>query len=892
MELNGDSNSTQPLPTWPAATIITLMTVAFGLSVAVYCGELDCSQSAANQRRSIVRTIPNPEKATGNEVVSEARSAKPAVSKMVAFSKPAIPPVQPAPAKTTVPNAFLAQPAVPELHAPEAFPKNPPQMQPTNAGFASPTLHFNLFLAGAAASLAGRADELRPRVQSLLSAIASASDASSSPIAIGVPPQLEIPANILVVDSPIVIESDPPALPVAIDAWPPPAALLQLIGELPPVIGDRPWQAELVRLLNELAAVNEIGDPDVGSLLADLSQISDQMWDESRAIASSQSTDEQRAVAADLSRASYALHRQVDIWQAVHKLALDKSLPADFTGPAAQSVAFAQRNFENVDPAWREYLGLDLLDSSDSSPQEVARVVLARMHSVGLTAEQTAVVQKIVRPEFESELRRAAAEPLDLRQILVDIESFQQQPNGRTIARLNDHFQNCVWSDQATAGDLAQHLEDHYRNANVRIAIAESLMNRILSRPHSADEPVRDQILGANVSGRSHITNQLGVQLVPDEQQWSLVLTTSGNVLSRTQAHRDGFVVHSVGSANVFGSKRMSISYNGVASELPQVEAVTDNQVIGLDSPYDDIPMVGWTARRIAQRKQREAEPVADQIVRSRIRSRVQERMEQAVTAALQKVKAELDRLIVSRFIEWSLEPQPIEMRTTDSDVILRYRLAGFDQMGADTPRPAIDDQMAVSLQLHASAVNNGLARLDLADQEFTMATLAERLRSKLRLELKSEGEDLHAVEIGFAPYDPVRVDFSDDQVRLTMNLKRLQIDKGKNWRNVTVQTSYAVRFDGFYLTLEQVGGVKASGSRLRVRDELAIGSIFNQLLNDEYRFSLLPQEYADDFAACGVRLAYISLDDGWLSVAYQESPAVPQEANQNSRILPRLRVP
>jgi hypothetical protein len=260
--------------------------------------------------------------------------------------------------------------------------------------------------------------------------------------------------------------------------------------------------------------------------------------------------------------------------------------------------------------------------------------------------------------------------------------------------------------------------------------------------------------------------------------------------------------------------------------------------------------------------------------------------MEQAVTAALQKAKAELDRLIVGRFAAWSLEPQPVEMCTTEDQLILRYRLAGFDQMAADTPRPAIDHRSAVSLQLHESAINNGLSRLDLNGRSFTVDSLVEHLNAKLNLQWKTADEEQHAVELEFAPYDPIRVDFDDDAVVLSMHLKRLQIDRGKAWRNVTIETRYDALFDGFYLSLKKVGGVRASGSRIRVREEIAIAAIVDRLLNDEYRFSLLPPAYEDEFASIGIQLNHIGLDDGWLSVVYDHGEAAPSQETSVPRVV------
>ncbi len=675
--------------------------------------------------------------------------------------------------------------------------------------------------------------------------------------------------------------------------WPTPKYLLEKMKSVESQPASDRWKAhtqQCVQCLNQLSQVRDGDRTELQPILSELSAAADRIWDKAKAIAGPNATAADFTAAAQLSRLGYDIHRTVSVWSAVPSLvALNSARGATATTPI-EPAGFQRLNFGQVDPQWRDYLGLDLLAEPVEVSCQSARIVLGRLHSVVLDADQQRLAKQIVGDEFEEQLRTRAAKEVDAARLLLDLESFHQRPNGFTANRLNDHFQNCIWSGRSESLSMAQVLDNHYRNANIRIAVSESLINRMLAQPHTANEPVQDQILGANVFGRSQVTNQIGVQLVPDEHRWSLVLTASGNVLSRTQAHRDGFVIHSIGTADVFGSKRVNISFDGVQSELPQVDAVTDNQVIGLDSPFDKIPLLGWTARRLAQRQQQASSPLAEQQVRSRIRTRVQDRMEQAVTDALQKARVELNRQVVSRFVQLSLEPQPVEMRTTENELVLRYRLAGFDQMAADTPRPTIDDQMAASMQLHESTINNGLSRFELAGKTFTLPTLLTHLQTKIGTHLEALDEKSHQVEVEFAPFDAIRVDFDQDHIVLSVNLKRLQIERGKDWRNVTVQTRYTVEFDGFYLTLQQVGGVRAEGNRVRVRDEMAIGAIFDNVLKDEYRFSLLPENYKTDFSRLGIQLVHVGLSDGWLSVAYHDAPTANVSPGQANRLLPRLR--
>lgn len=820
----------QPLPSWIVAFTIFVMTGIFGLSVSVWQERSSTPQEPVRFATFFKPANSLPHPTAGNaktEVVTEGASAE----KLVDTS-----------------DYIAATDAEPRLEPPASGEEG----------------------AERELDLAGRATDpvivwMRTRAAEWLVEFRSAASSVAKNASYARRPE---PPNAPRVSPPQPIAAEPrvPAI------WPDSESLLEPLVEFEANTPRPAWTADVRDSLEQLTKLETIHDDRVPALLGRLAQIAEQLRIDSRAAIEQSPGHSDVPSAANCSRYSYELHRRVEVWREVHGLAKSRLLHVPAKTSPYQSVAFGRWEFSQVDPAWREYLALDELVAGAAKPRLAARRVLSRFHSVLMSPAQQAAVEKWIGPEQLQWLRGAAASPIDLSQLLRDLEAFHREITGFTEAQLNDQYQDLLWCGEPDARGLIQALENHYRNANVRIAISETALNRLLAGSHTFQEPVRDQIMGANVSGRSQITNQLSVQLIPDEVRWSLVLTTKGDVRSRTQAHRDGFVIHSVGSANVVGSKRIHLSQSEVTTEAPQIDAVTDNQVIGLDSPYDDIPLIGWTARRVAQRKQQSAEGEVETIVRSRIRSRVQERMEQAVTEALQKAQSEFNRWVTARFLRWGLEPQPVEMSTSDDELVVRYRLAGFDHLGATTPRPLIEGKSAVSLQLHESAVNNVLSRLDVAGTSFTLESLIAHLESKLQTSLGEPSEAEHQVELEFAPYDPIRIEFDDEFIQVSLHLRELVLDRGKSWKKITLRTKYAVDFDGFYLTLKQVDGVGASGSQLRVRDEMTIAAIVDKLLKDEYRFSLLPTSYEQQFAEFGIVLSDIGLDDGWLSVVYRNT--------------------
>ena len=384
-------------------------------------------------------------------------------------------------------------------------------------------------------------------------------------------------------------------------------------------------------------------------------------------------------------------------------------------------------HFENVEPEWTNYLRLDRLEilptlsaqESEEASRDAARDTLSRIYSPILTAEQRQLAYQIVGEDVEDQLRDLAVQPMDLPKLLSDLELHELHNNAYTRKRLNNHFQNGIWSGEKIPYEVAGTINAHYRNANVRISVTEGLINRIIPEMPAIQEPVKDRILGADVFGRSQISNRLHVQLTPDLHRWNLQLHSAGLVRSRTQAHRDGFVFHSVGSAQIFGAQRITISANGMAGSDINVEANADQRVVGMSSRYDRIPLIGRAARRIAQIYQQKQSAKTKCQVQRKIKRQVRSRFEKEVNEQVANLQSTFFDQFVGPMTALDLEPQPIEMKTTDDRLIARYRLAGFTQMGADSTRPRALASGLMSLQLHDSAINNFLARIRLEGKRF-----------------------------------------------------------------------------------------------------------------------------------------------------------------------------
>ena len=84
--------------------------------------------------------------------------------------------------------------------------------------------------------------------------------------------------------------------------------------------------------------------------------------------------------------------------------------------------------------------------------------------------------------------------------------------------------------------ELANQIEQNYRNANVRLALSAELLQRFVPKQQSEMSPVRDRIVGTPVRGQSITTSENTVHLQPDAERWHVNLESDGTVDSDTVA--------------------------------------------------------------------------------------------------------------------------------------------------------------------------------------------------------------------------------------------------------------------------------------------------------------------------------------------------------------------
>ena len=584
----------------------------------------------------------------------------------------------------------------------------------------------------------------------------------------------------------------------------------------------------------------------------------------------------------ELRRLRYDMTKRLMIWQALNEL----ELPVASDKPTYTLASEARLSFDQFDPAWKEYLRLDkvtqsfnAINSDAKGKKASARAALVRLYSPTLDTHQSQFVHQLLsRWEIEL-LRNSASDPVDHYELLRAIEKYERKPSGVAAHYINDQFQNLLWSTERDNQQVAALLQTHFRNANIRLTVSDRMLNRLIPSSPSIQQPVNERVLGARVNGNSEIHNTLSVQLIPDPTRLHLELKTNGHVDSDTTARKSGFEVRNSGKAKFQAFKRFAIDrFGNLDGQSSIAHAKANQRIVGVRSNLDSLPIVNWIARRIARKKIAQQAPQANMLLEQKVEGSARQQLEEGVHEKVNLMQANLKTNLLEPLVAMDLDPEAIQTATTDHRLVMRYRLAGLDQMAANSPRPMDSENDYMGVQVHQSLLNNMIERIDIASESFTPETLMSHLADVIGFnpESNQEGSKQHEAEFEFANYDPIRIDLQDGMVRIELNLKSLKVGKkGKTWRNITISSNYQPEVQGAQIRLTQASPVKVKGRRFRLGDQIAVRAIFTVVLPKQYTFDTVPKRLNRNMNGFELVIEQLSIADGWVGITFNETPAL-----------------
>ena len=192
---------------------------------------------------------------------------------------------------------------------------------------------------------------------------------------------------------------------------------------------------------------------------------------------------------------------------------------------------------------------------------------------------------------------QGTAEPADLHSLSNDLETYERTRTPRLARAIVQRQRLLAESNDARQRELAEQLEQNYRNANVRLAISAEMLERFVAQQHEEVSPVHDRIAGTPVRGESITSADNKVKLEPDASRWNMGLESDGTVDSQTVADAGQVKLDTCGTTDFTAQKSIIVDPNGVQLGSSTADTHNCSQLMGVRSSYDWIPVVNDMVR-------------------------------------------------------------------------------------------------------------------------------------------------------------------------------------------------------------------------------------------------------------------------------------------------------
>lgn len=664
----------------------------------------------------------------------------------------------------------------------------------------------------------------------------------------------------------------PDAAPeLASGSWPMPRVLLEQLRDMAHADRNAAWAVESIELIQELCRnVDEDGRTPL-EIVADLRSIASQP----------RQTPAAKAHAARAIRARYALTRWLDVWEPA--ASLDETRTAS-NGPSESGEDITQR-IADVEsqlrqgasgPAWRTFLRLDTVKQMAKDPhatakqrRALARSVLDRIDADRLTQAQRRLVADGPIAALESSLREWAAEPVGSTRLLSHLDRYERTGLPSDARLVANDWRGLSWHNTQHAQNISRHIDKHYRNANIRVALSSKLMNRWIPQPEAVQSRVRDTIMNVPVRGRNTTFTKLFVRLLPDPHNIRVGLEASGVISSDTISSSGPARFRNAGQSTFLVRKLLVLGSDGLAVWPAVAEAENNyNRLISMETGFDAVPLVGPLIRGYARSQHDEMQGQARFQVEQKVAIRARDQFDDELQARLIKATRDVQDDHLATLQRLGLDLVPVSLSTTEERVVARVRAAGNEQLGAHTPRPRAPSDSWASLQVHQSALNNALESLDLAGRSFTIEELFTWIAEKLNRPELAEQEDLpEDVAMTFAKTDPIRLTCDGGRIEVAFTFDELS-QGGQRWRNFTVRSFYHPQREG--LTPRFVrdrGTIYLEGKSLRRK--IVLRMIFSRVLSVNRDLNLLDESITTDSRLADMDISQFVVEHGWIGLAY-----------------------
>jgi hypothetical protein len=442
------------------------------------------------------------------------------------------------------------------------------------------------------------------------------------------------------------------------------------------------------------------------------------------------------------------------------------------------------------------------------------------------------------------------------------------------------------------AGQLPEiqfELRQRFNQANVQTHLSAAMFTKALESPVSKSGPVDECILGTRVIGTSNTTGSVRGELLPSSGDFRIALRMETHVTSNSIGYSYPVKVHTNSNAAVLASKLLVLSEQGIRAEPAVAEADLRSNIRGIEHPLRIV-------RRIASKKAAEKQPQSVAVAKGLIEAETTRSFNEQVDQQLSQRKPSPLLQEVNRLLNSFGLPEPSRYLHSDGKYA-RVFLHSGERWQACAPRaaPEFPSDMAATLQIHESAVDNAAATIFAGRTykgkqfEDLFDSLAERLASGLGTpkresgkptneETKNDNEEAQQdkeeppIEIQFHTFRPIIFEAREGKLRVGLHGVKFTSGNRSIEKEMTISATYQPKVDGRKTWLQREGDAEISFGRERLSiRESALRTVIKRQLADRFPEQILhrkleiPSQLKKAVGPLTVR--WIDAKQGWLSI-------------------------
>lgn len=275
------------------------------------------------------------------------------------------------------------------------------------------------------------------------------------------------------------------------------------------------------------------------------------------------------------------------------------------------------------------------------------------------------------------------------------------------------------------------------RPANLRISVSEKFLNRLVARDDVQPGPVRDTVLGADVSGQQTTTSRLVLDLRPSRDRAHAAFVLTGDVQMQVTGTTPQAMVDTAGQHHFVAVKDVFFDGRLLATKHATVFVQARNQTVGAMTPLSG-SLFGGLAERIAYQTAERMRPESEAIARDRLAEKVYPTFDGEIDKQLSSANKLLDQQLRKRLELAQLAPSSQFVLTTDNRLEYGAVIGGksvtdaarVPQITTTEDSPKADGSLR--LMLHESLLNELIARTELRGYQTTDTELMQQVAELL----------------------------------------------------------------------------------------------------------------------------------------------------------------